>query len=90
MSTTHYSISYLQSKITVTKDSHFSGKPYVYSMRYRRRLVCWRDDSACLYDIASDPSLAETTPIAYKAALNVVYNRLVDKYYDTFPSKLLF
>ena len=83
MKANHYSTSYLQSKITVTKDSHPSGMPYRYSMYYRRRLVTWRDDNSIIYDIVSDPSSAESCPIAYRCSLWIVYNRLVDVYFET-------
>lgn len=89
MKTSTYSTKHLLSKISFSKEfSFFSGKPYVYSMRYRGRLIRWRDDSARLYDIVSDPHSAEVYPIAYNAALNFIYDRLVDIYYDTLPSKL--
>lgn len=89
MKTTHYSISYLQGKISISKEpSFFSGKPYVYCMHYRNRLVRLRDDSSILYDIVSDSSLAEIYPITYKEAWNTLYSRLVDEFYKTLPSNL--
>ncbi len=89
MRTTHYSLAYLQSKITATKSSHLSGKSYLFSMHYRRRLVCWRTDASLLYDSVTDSDFASSYPSACKDAYNYIYGRLVDKYYETLPSQLL-